>query len=224
MATKDIQDSGIDVEVSEEELDEENEYICEFWQEIDGECERLDTYATTSCRKSHAPLLYPIEIGQLLNGGRHQVLHRLRHGGFSTVWMAKDTKGAAGHAKAVALKVIANGHTTGTTKSNDGDTEYQMHKLIQAGKIDKSHLLLCQDAFTLRGPNANHRVLVLPLAGPGLKSVSVTPEMDVTERPFKHQMPAAQQLLKAVKSLHQAGLVHKVGQPHSAFVVVEAVP
>jgi hypothetical protein len=71
MATKDIPDSVIDVEVSEEELDEETEYICELWQEIDGECERLDTYAITSSRKSHAPLLYPIEIGELLNGGRY---------------------------------------------------------------------------------------------------------------------------------------------------------
>lgn len=51
--------------------------------------------------------------------------------------MAKDTKGVAGHAKAVALKVIANGHTTGTTKSKDLDLEYQMHKQIQASKIQQ---------------------------------------------------------------------------------------
>lgn len=219
MATKDISDSDIDVEVSEEELDEENEYICDLWQDVDADCERLDAYATAGSRKSHAPLLYPIEIGQWLNGGRYQVLHRLGHGGFSTVWMAKDIKGAARPANAVALKVIANGNTTGTTNSKDDDVEYQMHKLIQASKIDKSHLLLCQDAFTIGGPHGNHRVLVLALAGPSLESLSINPKMRVTAIPLKHRMSAAQQLLEAVKSLHQAGLVHNGRLPPTPFLL-----
>ncbi|KAJ0123960.1 hypothetical protein J7T55_012433 [Diaporthe amygdali] len=172
MTTKDISNFEIDVECSEEELDEDNEYICELWQEIDEECEKLETYATAGSRESHAPLLYPMAIGQRLDGGRYQILHRLGHGGFSTVRMAKDTTAGAKGAEVVALKFIANSHASGT-ESDDGEMEYQMHKLIQSRKIDKSHLLLCQDTFTLRGPHGSHRVLVLPLAGPGLHTRNV---------------------------------------------------
>lgn len=208
MTTDDIPDSQIEVEVSEDELDEEDELVCDLWQDIQGECEPLDKYATAGRGNSQAPLFYPIEIGQRLHNGRYHVVHRLGHGGFSTVWMARDTKGAAAHAAAVALKVTANVHVTGTNDSVNGDWEYEMHKLIQASGIDKSHLLLCQDAFTLRAPHGDHRVLVLPLAEPGLESLSVIPRMRVTGRPLQHRMLAAQQLLGAVESLHQAGLVH----------------
>ncbi|KAK2601430.1 hypothetical protein N8I77_010879 [Diaporthe amygdali] len=207
MTTKDISNCDIDVECSGEELDEDNEYICELWQEIDEECEKLETYATAGSRKPYAPLLYPISIGQRLDGGRYQILHRLGHGGFSTVWVAKDTTAGAKGAEVVALNVIANGHAAGA-ESDDGDMEYQMHKLIQSSKIDKSHLLLCQDTFTLRGPHGSHHVLVLPLAGSGLQSLSVTPMMHITDTPIKSRISAAKQLLDAVNSLHQAGLVH----------------
>lgn len=202
MATKDASKYSIDVECLEEDVDSDDD----VWQEVDEECEPLDTYETGGSRGSHAPLLYPIKIHQRLNDGRYEVLDRLGHGGFSTVWMAKDTKGPE-NAEVVALKVIANENADGTD-SHDGDKEYQMHNLIKTSKIDKSHLLLYQDTFTLKGPRGHHRVLVLPLAGPGLDSLSVTPEMRVTDRPIQYRMSAAKRLLEAVNALHQAGLVH----------------
>lgn len=208
MATEDASKYSIDVECLEEDVDSDDEYICDVWQEVEEECEPLDTYATGGSRGSHAPLLYPIEIGQRLNNGRYQVLHRLGHGGFSTVWMAKDTNDPE-NAEVVAIKVIANENADGTD-SDDGDKEYQMHKLIdlETSKTKKPHLLLYQSTLTIEGPRGHHRVLVLPLAGPGLDSLSVTPEIRVTDRPIQYRMSAAKQLLGAVNALHQAGLVH----------------
>lgn len=208
MAAEDASKSNTDVECLEEDVDSDDEYICDVWEEVEEECEPLDTYAAGSSRGSHPPLLYPIEIGQRLNYGRYQVLHRLGHGGFSTVWMAKDTNGAE-NAEVVALKVIANENADGTD-SDDGDMEYKMHNLIdlKTSKIEKSHLLLYHNTFTIEGPRGHHRVLVLPLAGPGLDSLSVNPEMRVTDRPIQYRMSAAKQLLEAVNALHQAGLVH----------------
>lgn len=33
---------------------------------------------------------HPIHLGDALHGGRYCVLHKLGHGGFSTVWLARD--------------------------------------------------------------------------------------------------------------------------------------
>lgn len=137
---------------------------------------------------------YPICIGDLLKQ-RYQVIHKLGRGGFSTVWLAHDLEAE----QDVALKVLCSaGHSM----------EYETHQHIARSVQDCSRLVLCQDQFVLSrmddGVEYRHTVLVLPLRGPSLFTFHIE-----TKRPLTCRMSAAKQLLQAVSSLHDAGLVHR---------------
>ena len=136
------------------------------------------------------PFYYPITIGYLL-AQRYRIVHKLGHGGFSTVWMAHDivTK------KDVALKV--------TIPTRDAaDPESTMHNEIRQRVQDTSKLLLSSETFSLPGPNGHHRVLVFPLRGPNLHSCFASMSM-------ANRMSAAKQVLQALKCLHDANIVHR---------------
>ncbi|ROW02978.1 hypothetical protein VMCG_05719 [Cytospora schulzeri] len=142
--------------------------------------------------------LYPICIGDKIKfqvgnvlEDRYQISHRLGRGGYSTVWLAQDLR----LNEAVALKIMVPGDT--------GDKEYNMQKVVAQDVQDSSHVLLCklEDTFLLKGLKGNHRVLVLPLAGPDLGTLGI-------DRPLLQRMSAAKQALQAIESFHKAGLVH----------------
>ena len=144
-------------------------------------------YRYDSTRTSH--VFYPICIGEVLDH-RYRIEHKLGHGGFSTVWMARDTQ----LNRDVALKVMASG--------NLGENEYRMQTVI--GNIqDSSGLVTSQRTFLLRGDKCDHRVLVFPLRGQCLY------EPNVKKMSMATRMSAARQLLKALENLHKAGIVHR---------------
>ncbi|RDL30146.1 uncharacterized protein BP5553_10424 [Venustampulla echinocandica] len=135
-------------------------------------------------------LYYPICIGEVLVQ-RYRIVHKLGHGGFSTVWMAHDI-----HEKRdVALKILISGQ--------DGSYEQLMqNKIIQAVQ-DTSHLITYQATFYLPGhEGTQHQVLVFPLRGPNLVTC-------LREKSLATRMSAARQLLVALKGLHDARIVHR---------------
>lgn len=137
-------------------------------------------------------LYYPICIGDVLNS-RYRILHKLGWGGFSTVWMAQDVK----RQQIVALKISIPGDM--------GDRELKTHRYILDTVKDTSRLLTFQDNFTLAGANGTtHLVMVYPVRGP-----SMTMQIYMDEKiSMKKRMAAAKQLLLALKSLHDADIVH----------------
>jgi serine/threonine protein kinase len=141
---------------------------------------------------------YPVQIGEVLEQ-RYQVLHKLGHGGFSTVWMARDLH----NQKDVALKIVMSG----IDGYSSGEYEYSMHNLIKERVMDTSSLVLYLSTFYVEGNyGATHRVFVLPLCGP---SFQVTCKLNGGLKEIRNHMPAARQLLLALKSLHDAGIVHR---------------
>jgi serine/threonine protein kinase len=133
-------------------------------------------------------LYYPICIGETL-AGRYRIEHKLGHGGFSTVWMARDTLRKTD----MALKIMIPG--------GSAEREYEMQREIIRTVRDTSHLTVYQDTFSLHGPHGDHRVLVLPLQGPNLRDYQ-------RQKPVDIQMSAARQLLQAIKQLSDGGIVH----------------
>ncbi|KAE8405489.1 kinase domain-containing protein [Aspergillus pseudonomiae] len=131
-----------------------------------------------------------IYLGEVLNE-RYLVEHKLDHGGFSTVWMARDLQSD----RDVALKVTSSGEY--------GENEIQMQDIIIQNVQDASHLVTCLSTFQLPGEKCHHRVLVLPLMGPCL-CPAILRTMSMTSR-----MSAARQLLGALENLHNAGIVHR---------------
>lgn len=134
-------------------------------------------------------LYYPIRIGQILIQ-TYRIEHKLGHGGFSTVWMAHDIR----KKRDVALKIIVSGDA--------GEYELSMQNEIIRTVQDTSDLLTYEDTFLLRGYRGDHRVLVFPVRGPSLGSC--LKQMSVAAR-----MSAARPLLKALKCLHNGGIVYR---------------
>lgn len=133
-------------------------------------------------------IYYPICIGDIL-AGAYRVVHKLGWGGFSTVWMAHDLE----HHKLVALKIGIPGSM--------GERELKAQKEILRTVKDISHHLTFLDTFSLSGVNGTHRVMVFPVCGPSLHGC-------LRELDAKTRMNAAKQLLVALKSLHDANIVH----------------
>ncbi|KAN0066765.1 Protein kinase-like domain containing protein [Elaphomyces granulatus] len=124
---------------------------------------------------------YPICIGDVLNK-TYRLEHKLGHGNFSTVWLARDIS----MEKYVALKIISPGK---------GENEYNMQNEIKRTVQDTSNILMYQTTFFLPGDKGNyHRVLVYHL----LKQLSVATRMS-----------AARPLLMTLERLHNAGIVHQ---------------
>lgn len=95
----------------------------------------------------------------------------------------------------VALKVMESG--------DSGKHESYMQDEICQSVQDTSHLVVSLATFSLSGSNTSHRVLVLPLMGPHLDSFHVLEKYSMPTR-----MSAVRQLLEALESLHEGGIVH----------------
>ncbi|QSS59690.1 DUF221 domain-containing protein [Histoplasma capsulatum] len=82
-----------------------------------------------------------------------------------------------------------------------------MQEEIRKNVQDTSHLVTSLATSTLPVPagKSSHRVLVFPLRGRSLGSMHVNRIL-----PMSTRMSAARQLLKALESLHSAGIVHRV--------------
>jgi serine/threonine-protein kinase SRPK3 len=137
---------------------------------------------------------HPIHLGDRLgNKGRYHVIHKLGHGGFSTVWLCRDSR----EGKYVAVKV----HTAEVSADDLPDL-----RLIG---LDKSapgaeYINIPRDHFSLEGPNGTHQCLVLTLLGPRI-SPDIWIEM---QNPGPTLRKFCQQTAYALKFLHQNGLCH----------------
>ena len=135
-------------------------------------------------------IYFPICLGDILVD-RYRVEHKLGHGGFSTVWMAHDTLSR----RDVALKIIKPGYA--------GERELSVNNEILASVKDCRFLLLYQDTFVLRGPPGHtHRVLIFPVQGPNFRDYA-------RQTPFAARMSPLLQLSQGLKSLPDAGFVHR---------------
>ncbi|GAP90915.1 putative CMGC protein kinase [Rosellinia necatrix] len=133
---------------------------------------------------------YPIRLGDILDN-RYCVKHKLGHGGFSTVWMAQDKETS----ELVALKVLVSG--------KDGETEFNAQKMVKQAVGEASHIVPCQRTFEVQGNHGNrHHVLVMPALGPNL-------DTHYRDAPIAARMQAAFHVLKALKTIHEAKLVHR---------------
>ncbi|KAL4874217.1 kinase-like domain-containing protein [Aspergillus karnatakaensis] len=97
----------------------------------------------------------------------------------------------------VALKVLRLGI---------GDIEAQKQDIIRQLVDDTSHLVVYLQRFQITTELGSHHVLVLPLKGPTLMTLSVPEDYQI---PMATRMSAAKQLLVALGNLHKADIVHR---------------
>jgi hypothetical protein len=137
-------------------------------------------------------LYYHVCVGDKLDKERYEIAHKLDFGGFSTVWLAWDSRDK----KHVELKIRI------PSKAVKEDELHIQRKIIQEVP-DKSRLLTCLSTFALKGPNdVQYPVLVFPLRCPKLPSHMNTASM-------RDKTTAAKKMLMNLENLHKGGFVHQ---------------
>ncbi|KAJ5371601.1 hypothetical protein N7517_003607, partial [Penicillium concentricum] len=163
--------------VKDEEQEPDLEELVEPWHRYDAE--------------DNEYVLYPIRLGEVLNE-RYLVEHKLGFGGGSTVWMAFDQQDK----REVALKVMDLGKW--------GDNETRIQDEIIKTVQDTSRLVIYTATFFLpRDDKTYHRVLVFPVKGPSICTLTLR------KSPMASRMSAARQLLETVAGSHEAGIIHR---------------
>jgi serine/threonine protein kinase len=187
---------------------------------------------------------YPVHLGDTFDDGRYKVLHKLGYGGFSTVWLARDTAAE----KQVALKIL----------TADASTAYECPELRLAewlhgdeassspagveglanGAADSersgttddaylrcghAHVTFPQAHFTVEGINGTHVCLVLELAGPSISQLlalrpSVLDDVLVRSTWPQRARNLAKQAADVLAYLHSRGIVHGGQYNAHAFI------
>ncbi|KAF6750784.1 CMGC/SRPK protein kinase [Ephemerocybe angulata] len=147
--------------------------------------------------------LHPCSIGDTLGNGCYTILHKLGHGGASTVWLAQDSTSANG---LVTLKVLAS------DSSQRPPRELLINRKLQevfARSEHSQHVQLIDTNFVEKGPNGTHLCFVSKRRGPSVRSVN---EFYSQHRKSKLRGSIARkiagQVARVVQQLHGANIVH----------------
>ncbi|KAK8258282.1 kinase domain-containing protein [Phyllosticta capitalensis] len=140
---------------------------------------------------------------------RYKVIHKLGHGAYSTVWLARDLQGD----RNVALKIL-------TSESSSTSSEPQILRVLSSGSQDHPgspyvcHLL---DEFWLDGPSGRHLCLVLRPAG-----CSVSDSKKDSGRwkfPLGVARSISAQTFAGLDYIHSCGVVH--GDLHIGNILLQ---
>ncbi|KAI0180608.1 kinase-like domain-containing protein [Hypoxylon sp. FL1284] len=142
---------------------------------------------------------HPVHLGDILHR-RYKVIHKLGSGGYSNVWLCRDTNSS--EARYVAIKIItAEGSTSECP-------ELRITKLIDMGiaaEVAAQHFCLPLDQFSIMGPNGEHHALVYPVLGPRISRLFNKVNDDDLDATLRK---AARQVTQAMSILHAHGIRH----------------
>lgn len=141
---------------------------------------------------------HPVVIGDALGeDGRFEVVHKLGHGGFATVWLCFDhhnnkwkavrilAADASDHVEPSELRIL---------KHFDGVTDRE---------LEENHICLPRDNFWVVGPNGRHLCNILPVFGRSTEKIC---------RQWGHNSFMIRrlcfQLTKAMTFMHTKGVCH----------------
>lgn len=130
----------------------------------------------------------PVRLWQTYKDGRYLIVYKIAHGGFSTVWLAKDREAN----RYVALKFL-------TADVFETTTEAEMLKTVgESNHPGKQYVVRLLDSFVHVSPNGLHHVLAMPVVRPLMR------------RPVAAaQFPRlTKQLVEGLDCIHSCGMVH----------------
>ncbi|KAJ5172789.1 protein kinase [Penicillium capsulatum] len=139
---------------------------------------------------------HPVALGDQLRAGRYKVLHKLGWGGYSTVWAARDQRGA----RYVAVKVSV------VESEHNGETrELLTMKELASRQPRLKHIVYLLDHFDLTGPNGSHKCLVYELLGPNIPD-AINVYLPSGRLPGKLAKAIAKQALIGLDHLYQQSI------------------
>jgi serine/threonine-protein kinase SRPK3 len=140
---------------------------------------------------------HPVNIDESFDDGRYVVLHKLGHGGFATVWLARDNTTQ----QLVALKIL--------TSKDSGDVHelkiYQHLETIKRTENARPSTPRLIHHFEIKGPNGSHVCLALPFLGPSLSTFQQDGQTRKIRPDVARKM--SHELAKSILTLHNAGII-----------------
>ncbi|KAE8446748.1 hypothetical protein EG329_011653 [Mollisiaceae sp. DMI_Dod_QoI] len=147
---------------------------------------------------------HPVELGDVLHNGQYHVLHKLGHGGFSTVWLAQDTV----RREYVAIKIIIS--EASAEGSNIVETIQREREPSSA--CFGEFISYPTATFWIDGPNGRHFSIVSPLAGPNVAQLVEATRNGTVDKKYMLEPKVAQrlalQVTQAMAALHNSGSGH----------------
>ncbi len=146
---------------------------------------------------------HPVHLDDQFKNGRYTVIHKLGHGGFATVWLARDST----RSRYVALKILA------ASLSRDSPEVEILRRLRSSdgsGHVGKAYVMSMLDHFWIYGPNGDHLCVVSQVGGPSIKQWNESPGRRSGTRRLKGNV-ARKVCLEATEGLafiHSTGTVH----------------
>lgn len=144
---------------------------------------------------------HPVRLGDAFKQGRYKVLHKFGHGGFSTVWIARDQS----LNQNVALKIVTSEDSS--SRNRELCTHQRLSEKSLPPMNDHKHIVRLLDNFDHPGPNGTHNCLVLELLGPSVATV-------IEERFAGNRLPgytakkACKEMALALEALHAQDIGH----------------
>ena len=163
---------------------------------------------------------HPVCLGDTFKDDRYRIHDKLGWGGYSTVWLAKDTRYVICHPnpqKGFSILLIYESRQQwvsikikSANSSKDSRELLHLQSLATNPQVDRYsiHMVQLLDHFFHKGPNGTHACLVFGLLGPTVDAVvaDIHEGGDVLEPETILRM--TRQLLQAVTFIHKAGYTH----------------
>lgn len=150
---------------------------------------------------------HPVTIGDRLND-RYRVIHKLGHGTYSTIWLARDERSH----RYVAVKVC-----TADSKPPEIDVLSKLSKPHLLSDIGRTMIPSILDRFSVQGPNGNHVCLVTRPARMSLSDAKNGSWISLFQLEVARVLAA--QLVIAVHYIHSRGFVH--GDLHRGNILLQ---
>lgn len=173
-------------------MTEPNESQLPPYQPLDG-VENLNYY--------HAGGFHPVHLEDEFCDGRYRVIHKLGHGSYSVVWLAKDQQTH----RYVALKIL---RAEASPSSNEGRILHilQEHRSQQPYPQGVEYVTTLVDEFDIDGANGRHKCLVSELAGYSIADSKT--QSYVWLFPIEVARAISAKVILGVQFLHSSGIIH----------------
>lgn len=144
---------------------------------------------------------HPIQLHDQFKKGRYHVIHKLGHGGFATVWLARDNE----RQRYVALKVLAS-------RLSHKCPEVEILRRLRNGSDHngKPYVMSMLDHFWIDGSNGKHLCVVSEVGGPSIKQFNDCPGNSSGTRRLRASVArkVALQATEGLAYIHSTGIIH----------------
>jgi serine/threonine-protein kinase SRPK3 len=144
---------------------------------------------------------HPVHLNDVFKKGRYTVIHKLGHGGFATVWLARDKV----RLRYVALKILA-------ARLSHDCPEVEIPRRLRESEDHegKAFVMSMLDHFWIDGPNGHHLCVVSEVGGPSIKQFNDCPGLTSGSRRLRGAVArkVASQATEGLAYIHSTGTVH----------------